>query len=69
MPKERRFDIFSGKVDHKPVWLETVEGLECARDRMARRAVEKPGFYFIYDSSTQTVLAEVSPTASRADQS
>jgi hypothetical protein len=66
MPRETLFDIFSGEISNHPVWLETVEGLHRARERMARLAAERPGHYFIYDSSTGKLIAETSPVARKA---
>jgi hypothetical protein len=52
------FDIFSGKPDKDPLWLETVEGFDQARERMERIAAERPGRYFLFSTQAQAVLAE-----------
>ena len=46
---EPRFDIFSGQIDKNALWVETVEGLSNARERMEQIAAEKPGqvFHFL----------------------
>lgn len=67
MPREPLFDIFSGEINH-PTWLETVEGLDRARERMTRLAAEKPGHYFVYDTYASKVVAESPPVARKADQ-
>jgi len=41
------FDIFKATVDG-PLWIEAVEGLREAKERMARLAVTSPGEYFIH---------------------
>jgi hypothetical protein len=40
------FDIFSGTAK-KAMWIEAVEGLSNARERMEQIAADKPGQYFI----------------------
>lgn len=57
--QEPLFDIFSGKPDSNPLWLETVEGLDRARERMEQRAAQNPGSYFIFSTQAQAVLAEI----------
>lgn len=66
MPWEPQFDIFSGEINKHPMWLETVEGLDRARERMTRIAAEKPGHYFVYDSYAGKVVAETCATVSKA---
>ena len=51
-----KYDIFSGSIDNAPLWLETVDDLEEARERMKQRGLESPGPYFAYCSFTQTVV-------------
>jgi hypothetical protein len=51
------FDIFSGWPDEYAVWVETVEGLAAARDRMAQIAAAKPGRYFVFSRSDHSILA------------
>jgi hypothetical protein len=53
------YHIFSGTVDHRPLWLESVRGRESAFERMKERAEHAPGPYFVFDSMNQTVLAFV----------
>ena len=56
---EPRFDIFSGQIDKNALWIETVEGLSNARERMEQIAAEKPGQYFIFSSLSHAVLAQI----------
>jgi len=56
---EARFDIFSGQIDKNALWIETVEGLSRARERMEQIAAEKPGQYFIFSPLSHAVLAQV----------
>jgi hypothetical protein len=57
--KEPAFDIFSGGPDKDPIWIETVEGLSQARERMHQLAAANPGPYFLYSVQSQAVLARV----------
>jgi hypothetical protein len=58
MPNSR-FDIFSGTLNNQPMWLETVEGLSGARQRMQEIAAAKPGRYFILSLPDRRVLADI----------
>jgi hypothetical protein len=56
--EESKFDIFSGQIDNA-MWLESVEGLSKARDRMRQIAAQNPGRYFIFSPASNKVLAEM----------
>jgi hypothetical protein len=51
--------IFSGFRDKDALWLDSVEGLGAADERMKQLAAEKPGPYFIFSTDTHTVLASI----------
>ena len=53
------YHIFSGLPDRDALWLEAVEGLGAAHDRMRERAVKRPGAYFVFCAQTHTVLASI----------
>ena len=57
--REPKFDIFSGRIDKNALWIESVEGLSNARERMEQIATEKPGQYFIFSSMSHSVLAQI----------
>jgi hypothetical protein len=59
-----QYDIFSGKVDGDSIWLEAVEGLGAANDRMEEHAKRTPGPYFIFCQRTHAVLASIDTSAS-----
>jgi len=59
---EPTFDIFSGTSDRDAVWLECVDGLSEARQRLERIAAVIPGAYFLYDSASRSVIAKSSTT-------
>ena len=62
-----KFEIFSGSRD-EPIWLETVEGLAAATERMNEYASQSPGCYFIFCVETSSVLAEIDTSLKPADQ-
>ena len=52
------FDIFQGAFGSADVlWIEAVEGLAAAKQRMDEIALERPGRYFVFYSHERTVLA------------
>ena len=51
------FDIFAGVFEQNPMWLEAVQGLSHATERMNKIALEKPGKYFVFCSATHAVVA------------
>ena len=53
------YHVFSGSREKDPLWLESVEGLGTANERMEQLAAEKPGPYFIFSTDTHTVLASI----------
>ena len=54
-----KFDIFSGSREEDARWIETVEGLSEANERMQQLAVRKPGRYFIFYTAANTVVASI----------
>jgi hypothetical protein len=57
------FDIFSGRPgDKHAIWLEKVEGLGDAYDRMKALAAENPGPYFIFHIEGHQILASINNT-------
>jgi hypothetical protein len=53
------YDIFSGLRDKNAIWVESVEGLGAAYERMKETAAKTPGRYFIFYTGTHTVLASI----------
>ena len=55
------FQIFEGSGDPEThaVWVEYVEGLREALDRMKVLAAEKPGPYFVSHIASKQVLASI----------
>ena len=50
------FDLFAGPPDRDAAWLESVVGLEKAKNRVNELAAENPGEYFVFHSRSHTVL-------------
>lgn len=57
--KEPFFDIFKGPSEKNAVWIEAVEGLSNARERMEQIAAENPGEYFLFSTSSHSILARI----------
>ena len=51
------YDIFRGAMGVDAVWLESVCGLDKARERMEQLAATTPGIYFVYNAQSHSVLA------------
>jgi len=58
----RRFDIFSGAFDRDPMWIETVEGLDSACDRMREHAAQNHGKFFVFCMETHKVVDSIDTT-------
>jgi hypothetical protein len=56
---EPTFDIFSGTTDKDAMWMEAVEGLASARERMEEIASSAPGRYFIFAQRSRAILARI----------
>lgn len=51
------FDIFRGWPDKNAVWVETLEGLAAARERMEEIAKALPARYFVFSRVDHSILA------------
>jgi len=51
-----RYHIFSG-LNEDALWVEAVDGLRNAYDRMKKLAAAFPGPYFIYSAETYEIVA------------
>jgi hypothetical protein len=59
MTRGPKLDIFSGQPKKNAIWIETVVGMAEAVARMEQLAVEKPGPYFLYSSSSNSVVMQI----------
>jgi hypothetical protein len=57
------FDIFSGELEKDARWLEAVQGLASAKERMKQIAAERPGKYFIFCVADRAVLGSMDTLA------
>jgi hypothetical protein len=55
-----KFDIFKQLRDGTSIWIVAVEGLEQARNRIARLARIGPGDYLIYSQAKGLVVEHIS---------
>jgi hypothetical protein len=53
---ETIFDIFRRLPDGKPLWIESIQGLHAAKDRLAYLVSATPGEYFIYSEKSGGVV-------------
>lgn len=59
------YDIFSGSGYTDAKWLEAVEGLAAATERMKHLAEQMPGPYFVFSTDAKAILASVNTTKPR----
>ena len=59
----RTFDIFLGSGEHDALWLECVEGLDAAIERMHDIASKRPGMYFVLNIRDRFVVAKADTTS------
>jgi hypothetical protein len=55
-----KFDIFKQLRNGTSLWIVAVEGLEQARNRIARLAVVGPGDYLIYSQEKGLIVERIS---------
>jgi hypothetical protein len=49
--------IFSGVRDKGGLWLDSVEGLEAAKERIGQLSEKSPGHYYVFGGKTLQPLA------------
>jgi hypothetical protein len=54
-----QYDIFRGRHDEGAAWVEAVDGLDAANERMQYHALQNPGPYFVFCHRTRQVLASI----------
>ena len=57
-----RFEIFKGSSDRQAIWVESVEELSAANERMKELADESPGSYFVFDVRARRILTTLDTT-------
>jgi len=53
---DAKFDIFKQLPDGHPLWVKAVDGLEEAKNQLARLAMSSPGEYFIYSARNGRIV-------------
>lgn len=54
-----QYDIFSGQIGRDALWVEAVEGLGEACQKMKELAKKSPGAYFVFCPMSHSVLASI----------
>jgi hypothetical protein len=62
------YDIFSGHPSNGAIWVEAVDNLAAANDRMVEYARENPGPYFIFCHKNRVIVASVDTSMTDAAQ-
>ena len=63
-----RYEIFKGDSPGSPRWLEAVEGLEQAMNRLEELAASDPSSdYYLYCNQIDTLIRHLRPTSPSAD--
>ena len=53
------FDIFSGSPDDNGLWIEAITGFSNAGQRLRQIAADKPGKYFLFSATDQSILTRI----------
>ncbi len=56
---EETFDIFAGAPEENASWVEAIQGLSSAHQRMGQIAAGKPGKYFLLSCDSQSILTKI----------
>jgi hypothetical protein len=56
---DETFEIFSGAPEETGLWVEGIEGLSNARQRVEQIAEEKPGKYFLLSGGSQSIITRI----------
>jgi hypothetical protein len=54
------FDILKRQDDGSFIWLEATQDLAAAQSRLQELSVQAPGEYFVFDQTTQQIVAKLS---------
>jgi hypothetical protein len=60
-----QYDIFSGSGQNDALWLECIEGLDAATERMHEIAAKQPGMYFVLNLRDRLVVAKTDTSSSK----
>jgi hypothetical protein len=56
---EEAFDSILGAPEENGLWVEAIEGLSSAHQRMGQIPAEKPGEYFLFSRTDQSILTRL----------
>ncbi len=61
--KKLKYHIFSGSREKGGLWLDSVEGLDAAKDRIRQLSEKTPGHYYVFCAKTLEPLVTVDTSA------
>jgi len=64
-----KYHIFSGLRDKGGSWLDSVEGLETAIERIRQLSEKSPGRYYVFCAKTLQPLASIDTSNTKQDES
>jgi hypothetical protein len=64
-----KYHIFSGVREKGGLWLDSVEGLEAAKERIRQLSEKSPGHYYLFCAKTLQPLASIDTPSAKQDQS
>jgi hypothetical protein len=68
--KVPKYHVFSGNFrDKGGLWLESVEGLEAAKERVRQLSEKSPGHYYVFCAKTLQPLASIDTSSTKQDES
>ncbi|HXU19076.1 MAG TPA: hypothetical protein VN788_00680 [Verrucomicrobiae bacterium] len=63
------YDIFRRLPDGGPIWIEAVQSLQFAKDRLTSLLEAQPGEYFVYDLFQSKIVEYLDSRSLREDES
>lgn len=63
MKPTAHLDILMRQSDGSFVWLEAVNDLDVAKNRLQELSAANPGHYFVFDQRTQQIVANIGMSA------
>jgi hypothetical protein len=63
-----KYHIFSGVRDKSGLWLDSIEGLEAAKERIRQLSEKSPGHYYVFCAKTLQPITFVDTSSTKQDQ-
>ena len=68
MPGEITYDIFKDDTEGNPLWIEAVDGLDPAMNRMEELAAADDSDYYLFCSQVGKIIRRIKRTSSRPEE-